>query len=1003
MKKKVLVLLFSLISICAVSQVARYNPTAAKYTISNKPYGPAQGVPTDARSMFYDTVKFVFRPYMSTTEVINYLNLAKYREGRFPILINSGGIRNSTTGILTGGVNTEYWFAGCTADSCLGVKLEPSNPRWFSVKDYGATGWGVTSDRTAITAAIAAAENVNGGVVYLPDGTYLIDSTIVIHERDIKLIGSGKTIILSNFAAGDILFVRPDSTPVNDSRQDIGIQGLEIKNIDFQSTIKKTSGYAIHTRYTEHAVINNIRIGKMIPATYTGIGTALMYDGIWMEYFSACNISQVQVYMSHIGMAFNGAPPIGFWAFFNYDGTVHGNVEIWGDRSAGSIGVLVGGQTGGLRFEEGNVVQVETGLRVDTSLTPGFNNRELFLGHFFWDSCDGFGIDIASGSLAILKMDNGWIAGTGRGTNGFPYGSAIHTDVMQPGFQVQMDGVWIYSNMGSAIDASGGQWSITGCKFYDNGLGPNGGDGIAILAADQVNINIVGNSIVNSGNSNRGMGIRLNEAIANYTITGNTINGSGQAPYSGAFADGASKILSNNSGVNIDPRYPQDHFNASNDDDIRGRLPSNEIGTWEGVVNPSGGLIGIRGNQARLTTSLATYGKVVVNTYIRDIEVRATVGAISPVSPSAVLMLAVTDNSNYLEVNTLNGRIKQIVSGVESTLDSGSGTSVPGDVIKAILDTSSLVAYRNGVEISSATVPTTLRGTKHGIFMFQDSVSTLDNFETYSLVPDTIPEEGFVEIARFLDTAEAIRADIPDMTNVAYTNAANTFTPKQTISGFSTTDSKLRIGSVEIQPYSLGNAWIGENVYFNGTNFVSRATGASGLFYFQGNEGQFRFDVGSTAGTPTTGNVQMKVNYAGDIAMGGNINSVAGNYTGAQMVVSGTKAAITHLSGRGSAPGIAAGTGAGTGPTVSIVGSDLSGEITVLTGTSPSTSAIVVTMTFATTYEAAPYVTLTASNDPAIEIKVGVVRLSATQFQIKVGSVALDATTTYKWNYSASQ
>ena len=102
-----------------ISKAQTYNPSQA--TTSNKPYGAAQAIPTDARSFFYDATNFLWRPYQSTAEVISYLNLSKYRVGNYSIFVNSGGTLNPN-GTFSGGVILEYWFKDGQADGNLVLK-----------------------------------------------------------------------------------------------------------------------------------------------------------------------------------------------------------------------------------------------------------------------------------------------------------------------------------------------------------------------------------------------------------------------------------------------------------------------------------------------------------------------------------------------------------------------------------------------------------------------------------------------------------------------------------------------------------------------------------------------------------------------------------------------------------------------------------------------------------------------------------------------------------------
>lgn len=74
----------------------------------------------------------------------------------------------------------------------------------FNVKSpaYGATGDGVTNDKAAIDAALAAAVAAGGGTVYFPKGTYRITSALVWDYRVNMLgVGLGLSIISIDAAA----------------------------------------------------------------------------------------------------------------------------------------------------------------------------------------------------------------------------------------------------------------------------------------------------------------------------------------------------------------------------------------------------------------------------------------------------------------------------------------------------------------------------------------------------------------------------------------------------------------------------------------------------------------------------------------------------------------------------------------------------------------------------------------------------------------------------------
>lgn len=118
MYKFIFILFLLLVGIKGYNQT--YNP--ANFTTSNKPYGSAQNFPTDARTYFYDATFFTWRPFQNTSEVLTYLNLAKYRTGQFDIVINTGGSLSS--GVITGGTNAVWYFKNGTTNGDLVLKSD---------------------------------------------------------------------------------------------------------------------------------------------------------------------------------------------------------------------------------------------------------------------------------------------------------------------------------------------------------------------------------------------------------------------------------------------------------------------------------------------------------------------------------------------------------------------------------------------------------------------------------------------------------------------------------------------------------------------------------------------------------------------------------------------------------------------------------------------------------------------------------------------------------------
>jgi hypothetical protein len=122
------------------------------------------------------------------------------------------------------------------------------------------------------------------------------------------------------------------------------------------------------------------------------------------------------------------------------------------------------------------------------------------------------------------------------------------------------------------------------------------------------------------------------------------------------------------------------------------------------------------------------------------------------------------------------------------------------------------------------------------------------------------------------------------------------------------------------------------------------------------------------------------------------------------LVVSTNLTVNGHIITGGSAPGIAAGAAACTSPTVSVVGDDTSGTVTVTTGSGCAGGGTLATITFANAYAAAPRVILTPGSpiSQTLGAYVDDSTVSPAKFDLGTNTTPSDATT-YKWNYWVAQ
>lgn len=133
----------------------------------------------------------------------------------------------------------------------------------FNVKNpaYGAVGDGVTSDQTAIAAALAAAVAAGGGIVFFPKGTYLITTAIEWdHRVSILGVGARLSIITINSASNARTLTWTTGTAQADP--------LWIAGMSFAASQANT-GEQLYSTVPVNLVIDRCGLGASASATGT--------------------------------------------------------------------------------------------------------------------------------------------------------------------------------------------------------------------------------------------------------------------------------------------------------------------------------------------------------------------------------------------------------------------------------------------------------------------------------------------------------------------------------------------------------------------------------------------------------------------------------------------------------------------------------------------------------------------------------------------------------------
>ncbi len=379
----------------------------------------------------------------------------------------------------------------------------------FNVMAYGATGNGTTDDTLAITSAISAAQGAGGGVVYLPQGDYLISSTLTITKGGTQIVGSGQNATRikpsSSFLTGDVIAFS-------------SMTGGSVRMLTIVGAAARTSGAAIHMATANEIYVQDVDLTNM----YVGC----QIDG-------TCILNYIDR---------------GYWTDFSAGGTAIFVNTTGNDQYISNI-VCSGGTghaanlrisaTGALWCHQCDFIGAENGLVIDTP--EGSAITWCFFTDCAWDTCGDrcMLINPASGATVRgLNFENCW-SSSAQNYDGCYIGGPVDgvQFVAHRFFNNGANGLIVYGPASNVfVDASGSS---------GNGLAHSGSAGMAFTGS--CNGFAVRNCRVGPyagfGTAGQTNGILVISGCDNYIITGNNTQGNATGISNGG---GPTSVVTNN-------------------------------------------------------------------------------------------------------------------------------------------------------------------------------------------------------------------------------------------------------------------------------------------------------------------------------------------------------------------------------------------------------------------------------------------------------------------------
>jgi hypothetical protein len=345
---------------------------------------------------------------------------------------------------------------------------------------------------------------------------------------------------------------------------------------------------------------------------------------------------------------------------------------------------------------------------------------------------------------------------------------------------------------------------------------------------------------------------------------------------------------------------------------------------------------------------------------LSTLNIRAVVGADLPFN-DGVQITSITDPFNYIEMYNSTSLGIKICSQVSTIFWDNANDLLKIETDKSTFYNPVLLAQKTTVEESGITA-------SNGMMIYVTSTNKFRGYQNGAWTDmigggsgtvtsvSIVTANGISGSVATATTTPAITLTLGAITPSSVTNSSLTatrvpytstgglqadnanFTWNNTnaslyVAGYLATNYKLRVGDFTFQPYALNNSFITDNSYFNGSNFIAHNTGyTSGYQLYLGQVLMFGANTVSAAATYTR-LIPFKLDYAGSVCIGGDINVAYGNYTGAKMLVhSGgnvginvgnvTPGAQLHVVALASTVGIRVGQTSGTSDLINAYASD---------------------------------------------------------------------------------